>query len=105
MAINQNFVVKNGLDVVDSTLYVNGSTRRVGIGTSLPERSFPLGKYTKFKREESGEKVPFPDVLQYPWLVEVLLKTFMEFSFLHIESVEDKERTNGSCKLINIVSF
>ena len=51
MAINQNFVVKNGLDVVDSTLYVNGSTRRVGIGTSLPERSFQVNGGTYLNGE------------------------------------------------------
>jgi len=38
MAVNKNFVVKNGLDAVDGLLYADGSTRRVGIGTTIPEK-------------------------------------------------------------------
>ena len=35
MAVNKNFVVKNGLEVKDNLLVADGSTDRVGIGTSV----------------------------------------------------------------------
>jgi hypothetical protein len=37
MAINKNFVVKNGLEVADSLIYADGNRDRVGIGTTLPD--------------------------------------------------------------------
>jgi hypothetical protein len=42
MAVNKNFVVKNGLDAVDGVLYADGSTRRVGIGTTIPTRDLHI---------------------------------------------------------------
>jgi hypothetical protein len=35
MAINKNFVVKNGLEVADNLLFANNN--KVGIGTTLPD--------------------------------------------------------------------
>jgi len=35
MAINKNFIVKNGLEVNDVLIYANPNTERVGIGTSI----------------------------------------------------------------------
>ena len=35
MAVNKNFVVKNGLEVKDNLLVADGSTSKVGIGTSV----------------------------------------------------------------------
>jgi hypothetical protein len=42
MAVNKNFVVKNGLDAVDGLLYADGSTRRVGIGTTIPTKELHI---------------------------------------------------------------
>ena len=36
MAINKNFVVKNGIQVADSLIYGDSTTGNVGIGTTLP---------------------------------------------------------------------
>lgn len=36
MAVNKNFVVKNGLEVGQSLILANASTNKVGIGTSIP---------------------------------------------------------------------
>jgi hypothetical protein len=40
MTVNKNFVVKNGLDVVDGLFYVDGSAGKVGVGTTTLERDF-----------------------------------------------------------------
>jgi len=37
MAVNKNFVVKNGLEVNQDLILANASTRRVGIGTTTPQ--------------------------------------------------------------------
>jgi len=37
MAINKNFVVKNGLEVNERLILANADTNRVGIGTTVPE--------------------------------------------------------------------
>jgi hypothetical protein len=37
MAIDKNFVVKNGLEVNDNLIHADSVTRRVGFGTDLPE--------------------------------------------------------------------
>ena len=42
MAINKNFIVKNGLDVAESLINADGSTRKVGIGTTIPERELDV---------------------------------------------------------------
>ena len=42
MAINKDFIVRNGLDVVDNLLYANGSTRRVGINTGIPQKDLQI---------------------------------------------------------------
>ena len=42
MAINKDFIVRNGLDVVDNLLYANGSTRRVGINTGIPQKDLQV---------------------------------------------------------------
>jgi hypothetical protein len=36
MAINKNFVVKNGLEVNDGQIFANSASNRVGIGSTLP---------------------------------------------------------------------
>lgn len=36
MAINKNFVVKNGIQVADSLIYGDSTTGNVGVGTTLP---------------------------------------------------------------------
>ena len=36
MAINKNFVVKNGLEVASNLLVANSSLNRVGLGTTTP---------------------------------------------------------------------
>ena len=42
MTINKNFIVKNGLDVAESLINADGSTRKVGIGTTVPERELDI---------------------------------------------------------------
>ena len=37
MAIQKNFVVKNGLEVDENTLYVDSDENKVGIGTIFPD--------------------------------------------------------------------
>ena len=36
MAVNKNFVVKNGLEVDTNTLFVDPTNNRVAIGTTVP---------------------------------------------------------------------
>ena len=36
MAVNKNFVVKNGLEVDINTLFVDSANNRVAIGTTVP---------------------------------------------------------------------
>ena len=36
MAVNKNFVVKNGLEVDTNTLFVDSANNRVAIGTTVP---------------------------------------------------------------------
>ena len=36
MAVNKNFVVKQGLEVKQNLLVAEGSTSKVGIGTTVP---------------------------------------------------------------------
>ena len=36
MAINKNFVVKNGLEVNDGQIFTDSASNRVGIGSTLP---------------------------------------------------------------------
>ena len=42
MTVNKNFVVKNGLDVVDGLFYVDGSTQRVGVGSTAPSKKLTV---------------------------------------------------------------
>ena len=37
MAVNRNFVVKNGLEVAQDLILANDATRRIGIGSTVPE--------------------------------------------------------------------
>ena len=37
MAVNKNFVVKNGLEVNTNLIVANGDTKRVGIGSTVPQ--------------------------------------------------------------------
>jgi hypothetical protein len=42
MAVNKNFVVRNGLEVGGDTLFANGITDKVGIGTTNPTSTFTV---------------------------------------------------------------
>jgi len=42
MGINKNFVVKTGLEVSDDLIFADGTTEKVGIGTTLPEYSLDV---------------------------------------------------------------
>jgi hypothetical protein len=42
MAINKNFVVKNGLEVNGDLLFANPDTNRVGVGTTVPQYDFQV---------------------------------------------------------------
>ena len=37
MAVNKNFVVKNGLEVNNDLIIANSDTKRVGIGSTVPQ--------------------------------------------------------------------
>ena len=36
MAINKNFVVKNGIQVADNLIYTNATIGNVGVGSTIP---------------------------------------------------------------------
>ena len=42
MAVNKNFVVKNGLEVDTNTLFVDPANNRVAIGTTVPTESLDV---------------------------------------------------------------
>jgi hypothetical protein len=42
MAINKNFVVRNGFEVSTNLILANADTRKVGIGTTIPERELQV---------------------------------------------------------------
>ena len=54
MAVNKNFVVKNGLEVDTNTLYVDSDNNRVAIGTTVPTASLDVrGKILSDSQVES----------------------------------------------------
>jgi len=54
MAVNKNFVVKNGLEVDTNTLFVDSANNRVAIGTTVPTASFDVrGKILSDSQVES----------------------------------------------------
>ena len=42
MAVNKNFVVKNGLEVNTSLIVANAETQRVGIASTTPQRTLDV---------------------------------------------------------------
>ena len=54
MAVNKNFVVKNGLEVDTNTLFVDPTNNRVAIGTTVPTATFDVrGKILSDSQVES----------------------------------------------------
>ncbi len=54
MAVNKNFVVKNGLEVDTNTLFVDSANNRVAIGTTVPTAAFDVrGKILSDSQVES----------------------------------------------------
>ena len=54
MAVNKNFVVKNGLEVDTNTLFVDSANNRVAIGTTVPTASLDVrGKILTNSQVES----------------------------------------------------
>ena len=54
MAVNKNFVVKNGLEVDTNTLFVDSANNRVAIGTTVPTASLDVrGKILSDRQVES----------------------------------------------------
>ena len=54
MAVNKNFVVKNGLEVDTNTLFVDSSNNRVAIGTTVPTAALDVrGKILSDSQVES----------------------------------------------------
>ena len=53
MAVNKNFVVKNGLEVADTVIYATASSGKVGIGSTLPSTTL----------EVRGQGIKSPDGL------------------------------------------
>ena len=54
MAVNKNFVVKNGLEVDTNTLFVDSANNRVAIGTTVPTASLDVrGKILSDSQVES----------------------------------------------------
>ena len=42
MAVNKNFVVKNGLEVSTDLIFADASTEKVGIGSTIPSRELDV---------------------------------------------------------------
>ena len=42
MAVNKNFVVKNGLEVASNAVLVDGSSKNVGIGSTQPTKTLDV---------------------------------------------------------------
>ena len=42
MAVNKNFVVKNGLEVSTDLIFADASTEKVGIGSTIPSTKFDV---------------------------------------------------------------
>ena len=54
MAVNKNFVVKNGLEVDTNTLFVDSANNRVAIGTTIPTAALDVrGKILSDSQVES----------------------------------------------------
>ena len=54
MAVNKNFVVKNGLEVDTNTLFVDSANNRVAIGTTVPTAALDVrGKILSESQVES----------------------------------------------------
>ena len=54
MAVNKNFVVKNGLEVDTNTLFVDSANNRVAIGTTVPTATLDVrGKILSNSQVES----------------------------------------------------
>ena len=54
MAVNKNFVVKNGLEVDTNTLFVDSANNRVAIGTTVPTATLDVrGKILTNSQVES----------------------------------------------------
>ena len=54
MAVNKNFVVKNGLEVDTNTLFVDSANNRVAIGTTVPTTTLDVrGKILSDSQVES----------------------------------------------------
>ena len=54
MAVNKNFVVKNGLEVDTNTLFVDSANNRVAIGTTVPTAALDVrGKILSDSQVES----------------------------------------------------
>ena len=54
MAVNKNFVVKNGLEVDTNTLFVDSANNRVAIGTTVPTATLDVrGKILSDSQVES----------------------------------------------------
>ena len=42
MAVNKNFVVKNGLEVSSDLIFADSSTNKVGIGSTIPSTELDI---------------------------------------------------------------
>ena len=55
MAVNKNFIVRNGLEVDENLIFADADTRKVGIGTTLPECDLVIvGKMCADEAEFTG---------------------------------------------------
>ena len=55
MAVNKNFIVRNGLEVDENLIFADADTRKVGIGTTSPECDLVIvGKMCADEAEFTG---------------------------------------------------
>jgi hypothetical protein len=55
MAVNKNFIIRNGLEVDESLIFANADTQKVGIGTTTPDCDLTIfGKLRATEAEFTG---------------------------------------------------
>ena len=55
MAVNKNFIVRNGIEVDESLIFADADTRKVGIGTTVPDCALTIvGKVCASEAEFAG---------------------------------------------------
>ena len=58
MAINKNFVIKNGVEVNTSLIVGDATLNKVGVGTTVPGYTFCLLYTSPSPRDQRGTRMP-----------------------------------------------